>query len=57
MAFRIAEHNGGVHQLPRKYRYTPMSLADAGIVPMAEIHRLSVQTSRSIESTVEYRFY
>jgi uncharacterized protein len=36
--FRIAEHIGAVHRLLQKYRDAPMSLADACIVRMAEIH-------------------
>jgi len=38
IAFRIEEHVGAVGRLLRKYRDTPMSLADACIVRMAEIH-------------------
>jgi predicted nucleic acid-binding protein len=38
VAFRIDEHIGALRQLLRKYRDTPMSLADACIVRMAEIH-------------------
>ena len=38
IAFRIEEHVGAVGKLLRKYRDTPMSLADACIVRMAEIH-------------------
>lgn len=38
LAFRIEEHIGALHRLMRKYRDTPMSLADACIVRMAEIH-------------------
>jgi predicted nucleic acid-binding protein len=36
--FRLEEHVGALHRLMRKYRDTPMSLADACIVRMAEIH-------------------
>jgi predicted nucleic acid-binding protein len=38
VAFRIEEHIGALHKLMQKYRDTPMSLADACIVCMAEIH-------------------
>jgi uncharacterized protein len=38
LAFRIDEHISALHRLMRKYRDTPMSLADACIVRMAEIH-------------------
>jgi uncharacterized protein len=38
VAFRLQEHNGMLHRLLRKYRDTPMSLADACVVRMAEIH-------------------
>ncbi|HLY54209.1 MAG TPA: PIN domain-containing protein [Stellaceae bacterium] len=38
IAFRLDEHVGAVRTLIRKYRDTPMSLADACIVRMSEIH-------------------
>ncbi len=38
VAFRLDEHVAALHRLLRKYRDTPMSLADACIVRMAEIH-------------------
>ena len=38
MAFRFEEHVAALHRLLRKYRDTPMSLADACVVRMAEIH-------------------
>jgi uncharacterized protein len=38
LAFRVDEHISALHRLMRKYRDTPMSLADACIVRMAEIH-------------------
>ncbi len=38
LAFRLDEHVGAVRKLLRKYRDTPMSLADACIVRMAELH-------------------
>jgi uncharacterized protein len=38
IAFRIEEHLGQLRELLQKYRDTPMSLADACIVRMAEIH-------------------
>jgi predicted nucleic acid-binding protein len=38
VAFRIEEHVGALRQLLQKYRDTPMSLADACVVRMAEIH-------------------
>ena len=48
VAFRLEEHISALHRLLRKYRGTPMSLADAGVVRMAEIHENhSVLTSDS----------
>jgi predicted nucleic acid-binding protein len=45
LALRIDEHVGALRKLLQKYRDTPMSLADACIVRMAEIHeRHSVLT-------------
>ncbi len=38
IGFRIDEHVDAVRKLLRKYRDTPMSLADACVVRMAEIH-------------------
>jgi uncharacterized protein len=38
IAFRIEEHFGALRKLLQRYRDTPMSLADACIVLMAEIH-------------------
>jgi predicted nucleic acid-binding protein len=38
IAFRIDAHLSALHQLHQKYRDRPMSLADACIVRMAEIH-------------------
>jgi predicted nucleic acid-binding protein len=38
VAFRIDEHVGALRRSIAKYRDTPMSLADACIVRMAEIH-------------------
>jgi predicted nucleic acid-binding protein len=38
VAFRIEEHVGALRKLIQRYRDTPMSLADACIVRMAEIH-------------------
>jgi uncharacterized protein len=38
IAFRIEEHVGALRDLLKKYRDAPMSLADACIVRMAEIH-------------------
>ena len=38
VAFQIDEHVGALRKLLQKYRDTPMSLADACIVRMAEIH-------------------
>jgi len=37
-AFQIDEHVGALRRLMHKYRDTPMSLADACLVRMAEIH-------------------
>jgi predicted nucleic acid-binding protein len=38
VAFRLDEHIGALRKLVQKYRDIPMSLADACIVRMAEIH-------------------
>jgi predicted nucleic acid-binding protein len=38
IAFRIEEQVGEVRRLLQKYRDTPMSLADACVVRMAELH-------------------
>ena len=38
VAFQIEEHVGALRKLLQKYRDTPMSLADACVVRMAEIH-------------------
>jgi predicted nucleic acid-binding protein len=38
VAFQIEDHVGALRKLLQKYRDTPMSLADACIVRMAEIH-------------------
>ena len=38
VAFRIDEHIGALRKLLQKYRDTPMSLADACVVRMAEIY-------------------
>jgi uncharacterized protein len=38
VAFRIEEHVDALRKLLQKYRDTPMSLADACLVRMAEIH-------------------
>jgi predicted nucleic acid-binding protein len=38
IAFRIADHVDELRRLLQKYRDTPMSLADACIVRMAEVH-------------------
>jgi predicted nucleic acid-binding protein len=38
VAFRLDEHVGALRRLLHKYRDTPMSLADACIVRMSEIH-------------------
>jgi hypothetical protein len=38
VAFRLDEHLGQLRKLLQKYRDTPMSLADACILRMSEIH-------------------
>ena len=38
VAFQLSEHLGALRKFLQKYRDTPMSLADACIVRMAEIH-------------------
>ena len=42
VAFRIEEHVGALRKLLQKYRDAPMSLADACVVRMAEIHERHV---------------
>lgn len=42
VAFRLEEHVGALRKLLQKYRDTPMSLADACVVRMAEIHERHV---------------
>ena len=42
VAFRLDEHLGALRKLLQKYRDTPMSLADACIVRMSEIHHRHV---------------
>ncbi len=37
-AYHLADHTGRVRQLMAKYAQTPMSLADACLVCMAEVH-------------------
>jgi predicted nucleic acid-binding protein len=39
VGLRIDEHLGAIHKLLQKYRDVPMSLADACVVRMAEIHQ------------------
>ena len=38
IAFQVEEHVGALRKLLEKYRDTPMSLADACVVRMAEVH-------------------
>ena len=38
VSFRLDQHLGALRKLLQKYRDTPMSLADACIVRMSEIH-------------------
>jgi predicted nucleic acid-binding protein len=38
LAFRIEEHVGALRKLLQRYRDMPMSLADACVVRMAEVH-------------------
>jgi predicted nucleic acid-binding protein len=38
LAFRVEEHVAALHRPLRKYRDTPMSLADACVVRKAEIY-------------------
>lgn len=38
VAFRVDEHVAALRKLLQKYKHTPMSLADACIVCMSEIH-------------------
>jgi predicted nucleic acid-binding protein len=42
LAFQVAEHLNEVRQLMQRHRDTPMSLADACIVRMAELHERHV---------------
>ncbi len=48
IALRIEDHGDALRRLMQKYRDTPMSLADACVVRMAEIHdRHDVVVARS----------
>jgi predicted nucleic acid-binding protein len=54
--FRIEEHVGALRKLLQKYKDTPMSLADACIVSMAEIHDRHAVLTLDSDFTV-YRKY
>jgi uncharacterized protein len=56
IAFRTAEHIDELHRLLRKYRDTPMSLADGCIVRMAEIHEAHAVLTLDSDFSV-YRKY
>jgi len=57
IAFQINEHIGALRKLMQKYQDSPMSLADACIVRMAEVYdRHAILTLDSdFESTAEHR--
>jgi predicted nucleic acid-binding protein len=52
VAFRMGEHIGVLHRLLQKYQDTPMSLADACIVRMAEIHEDQSELTLDSDFTV-----
>src|SRR6476620_4846347 len=52
IALQIHEHFSAVRQLLRRYRDTPMSLADACVVRMAEIHDASAVFTLDSDFTV-----
>jgi predicted nucleic acid-binding protein len=52
ISFRINEHIGAIRDLMQKYRDTPMSLADACIVRMAESHDRHVVLTLDSDFTV-----
>ena len=52
VAFRLDEHIGVLRRLLQKYRDTPMSLADACVVRMAEIHEDHSVLTLDFEFTV-----
>jgi predicted nucleic acid-binding protein len=56
IAFQIEEHVDALRQLMRKYRDTPMSLADACVVRMAEIHERHAVLTLDSDFTV-YRMH
>lgn len=52
IAFEVAEHIGALRKLMHKYRDTPMSLADACVVRMAEIHERHSVLTLDVDFTV-----
>ena len=52
VAFRLEEHLGALHRLAGKSRDTPMSLADACVVRMAEIHESHAVLTLASDFTV-----
>lgn len=52
IAFRLDEHRDALQQLVRKYDDIPMSLADACVVRMAEIHESHVVLTLDSDFTV-----
>jgi predicted nucleic acid-binding protein len=56
IAFQIEEHVGALRKLLRKYGDRPISLADACVVRMAEIHERHAVLTLDSDFTV-YRIY
>jgi predicted nucleic acid-binding protein len=56
VAFRLEVRIGALHRLLRKYRDTPMSLADACVVRMAELHENHAVLTLDSDFTV-YRIH
>lgn len=52
MAFRVEDHVEELRKLLRKYRDTPMSLADACVVRMAELHEAHMVLTLDSDFTV-----
>jgi uncharacterized protein len=52
IAFKITENMGALRKLMQKYRDTPMSLADACVVRMAEIYDRHAVLTLGIDFTV-----
>jgi predicted nucleic acid-binding protein len=52
VTLRVEEHVADLHKLPQKYRETPMPLADACVLRMAELHEHHAVTTLDSGFTV-----